>query len=95
MVFKSGFLGGALIGLLIFFIASTTSTNENVPINISGLSNVAITLIAIIALIITPIVIYYPKSLDTSWKGFFVGFPWSIALLTIIVTSLINQGLLK
>jgi len=82
MAFKDGFLGGAIIGAIIFLVSVGVFDVENFFLNISVIGNTTVFIIALIALVFTPIIIWNPTSMNTAWKGFLVGFPWAIVLMT-------------
>ena len=90
MTFRDGFIGSAVISAIIFLAGVGAFNVENFFLNISAIGNVTIFIVALIALVFTPIVIWHPTTMNTSWKGFLVGFPWAIAFMTILFQILGN-----
>lgn len=85
MTLKDGFFWGILSGFFVGAIAFGIVTFEQWGLNLTGLSNLSVRLITLFALVFTPIVIWTPKMMNTTKKGFLVGFPWSVAVVGLIL----------
>jgi len=88
MTLQDGFFWGILSGFLVGGIAFGIITFEQWGLNLTGLSNLSVRLITLFALVFTPIVIWTPKMLNTTNKGFLVGFPWSVAVVGLVLEIL-------
>jgi len=89
MTFKNGFFIGGAIGFLAYLTTLGAFDIQNIT-NFSGYSKLIVFLVGLAALVLTPIVIWHPKTLDTIWKGFLVGFPWGIAIVTLTFQIIAN-----
>ncbi len=74
MTFKDGFLIGGAIGFLAYLTTLGVFDVQTIT-NFSGFTKLIVFLVGLSALVFTPAVIWHPKTLDTIWKGFLVGFP--------------------
>lgn len=84
MTLKDGFTYGALAGGVATLIAIGILDFSNLGINTSILSNVTIRIITLVALVFTPVIIWSPKAMDTTKKGFIVGFPWAVGIVGLL-----------
>jgi len=88
MIFKDGFMIGGGVGFL-GYLVTLGAINFEVA-NFSGVSNLSMFIIGFASLVFSPIVIWFPKTLSTVWKGFLVGVPWAVAVSTLLLPTIAN-----